>query len=282
MGMRVSETGALGAGTRQRAVGAVTRQRALGAMRRRRASGGLAWWPALGALIGPLALGLALVVGLPAAPAGANGTPIRIVLSYLNGISNFGPQNATGVAELVTSEGEVRVTTTGLQRLQGEQYHAWLTTANNAERLWLGAFEANDQGVGRLDRVIPQGIPERDWSLMLLTVEQGAAQPAQPSNRRAVAGRFPSTPSAGTRPGQLPNTGGTPTTGAAPGGTAATGGWSGLSTEGLALLGLLFVGALAFGLGRASGRRGRAMTIGSVATPSEPTTIARPDSRRDE
>jgi hypothetical protein len=269
MGMRMSETGAFGG---------VAWQRALG---------GVVWQRALGALVGPLALGLALVVGLPAAPVGANGTPIRIVLSYLNGISNFGPQNATGVAELVTSEGEVRVTTTGLQRLQGEQYHAWLTTANNAERLWLGAFEANDQGVGRLDRVIPEGIPERDWGLMVLTVEQGAAQPAQPSNRRAIAGRFPSTASAGMRPGQLPNTGGTPTTGTAPGGTAATAGWSGLSTEGLVLLGLLFVGALAFGLRRASGRRGPAMTIGSNATDGatadgELTAIARPDARRDE
>ena len=255
MSMRMSETGAFGAVT---------------------------WQRALGALIGPLALGLALVVGLLAAPAGANGTPIRIVLSYLNGISNFGPQNATGVAELVTSEGEVQVTTTGLQQLQGEQYHAWLTTANTAERLWLGAFEANDQGVGRLDRVVPEGIPERDWGLMVLTVEQGAAQPAQPSNRRSIAGRFPSTASAGARPGQLPNTGGTPTTGAATDATAATAGWSGLSTEGLALLGVLLVGALAFGLGRASGRRGPAMTIGSDATPSEAATIARPDSRRDE
>ena len=232
------------------------------AMGMQRALGRGAWRRTIGALVGPLALGLALVIGLPAAPAGANGTPIRIVLSYLNGISNFGPQNATGVAELVMSEGEVRATTTGLERLQGEQYHVWLTTANNADRLWLGTFEANDQGVGRLDRVIQQGIPEREWSLMLLTVEQGAAQPAQPSNRRAIAGRFPST-ATGARPGQLPNTGSTPTTGAAPGATAS---WSGLSSEGLVLLGVLFVGALAFGLGRASGRRGPAMTIGSDTT----------------
>ena len=234
------------------------------------AFGAVTWQRALGALVGPLALGLALTVGLPAAPAGANGTPIRIVLSYLNGISNFGPQNATGVAELVTSEGEVRVTTTGLERLQGEQYHVWLTTANNAERLWLGAFEVNDQGVGRLDRVIREGIPEKDWTLMILSAEQGAAQPSQPSNRRAIAGRFPATASAGARPGQLPNTGGTPTTGGAPA-TSLTG--SGLSTEGLVLLGVLVVGALAFGLGRASGRRGPAMTIGSdAATGPDATT----------
>ena len=244
-------------------------KRTLGAVRQQ-ARCAVAWQRALGALVGPLVLGLALAVGAPAGPAEANGTPIRIVLSYLNGVSNFGPQNATGVAELVTSEGEVRVTTTGLQQLQGEQYHVWLTTANDAERLWLGAFEANEQGVGRLDRVIAEGIPERDWGLMILTVEQGAAQPAQPSNRRAIAGRFPTTPAAGARPGQLPNTGGTPvtTTGSTP---ASPSLWSGLSGEGLVLLGVLVVGAVAFGLGRASGRRGPAMTIGSDTTGSDTT-----------
>ncbi len=246
-------------------------------MSMQRALGAGSWRRAFRAMVGSLALGLALAVGLPAAPAGANGTPVRIVLSYLNGISNFGPQNATGVAELVMSEGEVRVTTTGLQRLQGEQYHAWLTTANNADRFWLGTFEANDQGVGRLDRVLQQAIPERDWSLMTLTVEQGASQPAQPSNRRAIAGRFPSTPSAGTRPGQLPNTGGTPVaTGSAP---SADGSWSGLSTEGLVLLGILVVGAIAFGLGRASGRRGAVTTVGSDA-PARPDVTSGPDVRR--
>jgi len=220
-----------------------------------------------------LVLGLALVVGMPAAPAGANGTPVRIVLSYLNGVSNFGPQNATGVAELVMSEGEVRVTTAGLQRLPGEQYHVWISDGAD-RRLWLGAFDVSEQGVGRLDRVIREDIPERDWNLMALTVEQGGTQPGAPSNRRAIAGRFPTTPGAGARPGQLPNTGGTPTAGSTGNDVSSPALWSGISREGLLLLGLLLVAGVGFGLGRAGSRRATVVRTSTDAdapseTPSE-------------
>ena len=225
-----------------------------------------------------LVLGLALVVGMPAAPAGANGTPVRIVLSYLNGVSNFGPQNATGVAELVMSEGEARVTTAGLQRVQGDQYHVWISDGAD-RRLWLGAFDVNEQGVGRLDRVIRDGIPERDWNLMALTVEGGGTEPAAPGNRRAIAGRFPSTTGAGARPGQLPNTGGTPTTGSAVGDASSP--WSGISRDGMLLLGLLLVGALGFGLGRAGTRRAAVVRAGTDSeAPSE--TGSGPNLRRPE
>jgi len=218
---------------------------------------------ALGALVTPLVLGLALAAGMPAAQIGANGTPIRIVLSYLNGISNFGTQNATGVAELVTSEGEARVAATGLQRLQdGEQYHAWISNSRS-ERLWLGAFEVNEQGVGRLDRVITQGIPDvpdKNWDLMALTVEQGATQPGTQSSRISIAGRLPAAP--GARPGQLPNTSGTPVAGAS---TQATAAWSGLSRDGMLLLALLVIAAVGFGLGLSRPHRRTAVT------PSDPS-----------
>src|SRR3954451_11241183 len=80
-----------------------------------------------------LATALALVA--PAELARANGTPIRIVLKYLNGVSNFGPQNATGVADLITSEGEVRLLTASLQKLaDNEEYSVWISTADPKDR----------------------------------------------------------------------------------------------------------------------------------------------------
>src|SRR5581483_11219720 len=94
------------------------------------------------ALVGGLLLGTGV--------AQANGTPIKVVLSYLQGVSNFGPTGATGVADLVTKEGEVRVTTTGLPRLQGEEYHVWLVNNTTRERLSLGAFNVGTDGVGKL------------------------------------------------------------------------------------------------------------------------------------
>ena len=81
-----------------------------------------AGYPVLVAVAALLAVTVALLA--PAGPAQANGTPIRITLRYVDGLSNFGPRNATGVAELITSEGEVRLTAAGLQKLaDNEEYH---------------------------------------------------------------------------------------------------------------------------------------------------------------
>src|SRR6476620_7504110 len=118
-----------------------------------------------------LATALALVA--PAELARANGTPIRIVLSYLNGVSNFGPQNATGVAELITSEGEARLTAAGLQKLgANEEYQLSLSSSEANQRMRLGSVQVSDAGVGRLDTVLRQPIPEIAWDLITITVQE--------------------------------------------------------------------------------------------------------------
>ena len=161
------------------------------------------------------AAGAALALATPAGPAQANGTPIRITLRYLNGVSNFGPQNATGVAELITSEGEVRLTAAGLQKLaDNEEYQLWISSDETDERLRLGTVQVNDGGVARLDTVLRQPIPEKPWNLMVLTVEAKGAQPAAPSDQRSIAGRFSMTAEGGgDAPRVLPNTGGDATAG---------------------------------------------------------------------
>ncbi len=161
------------------------------------------------------ALGLAialLALVAPAWPTGANGTPINVVLQYLNGVSNWGPTNASGVAEIITGEGEVRLQATGLPRLSGERYQLWiLDTANNTQ-LPLGAFNANADGVGRLDLVLDQPIPDdTSWNLLLVTVEAEGPPPTAPSNRRSIAGRIAEPgPGGNARPAELPRTGGPP------------------------------------------------------------------------
>src|SRR5262245_7130956 len=106
---------------------------------------------ALALLLGAALLASTLALATPAAPAWANGTPIRIVLSYLNGVSSFGPKNATGVAELITSEGEVRLTAAGLQKLgDNEEYQLWISSGEAKLQLRLGTVQVNDAGVGRL------------------------------------------------------------------------------------------------------------------------------------
>jgi hypothetical protein len=201
---------------------------------------------------GSLMLALALAIVAPAGPARANGTPIRIVLSYLNGVSNFGPQNATGVSELITSEGEVRLTAAGLQKLSGnEEYQLWISSAEANKRMRLGTVDVNENGVGRLDTVLKQPIPELAWDQMVLTVEAKGAQGAEPSEKHAIAGRFSMTAPNGPAPRVLPNTGGD-----VPSTPAPTSGLLGLSNGGTILLALLIVGGIGFALGRAGSRRG--------------------------
>src|SRR6185295_13953091 len=121
---------------------------------------------------GAMLLAAALALVTPAGPALANGTPIRFVLQYLNGVSNFGPQNATGTAELITSEGEVRVLAAGLQKpADNEEYQVWISIGETNERMRLGTVQVTDAGVGRLDTVLKQPIPEKAWDLMVVTVE---------------------------------------------------------------------------------------------------------------
>ena len=198
---------------------------------------------------------LAAVTSLlvPAGPVQANGTPIRITLRYLSGLSNFGPQTATGVAELITSEGEVRLTAAGLQKLtDADEYQVWISSDETGERMRLGIVQVNEQGVGRLDTVLSQPIPEKPWNLMVLSIEAKGSQPAAPGNRLSIAGRFSMKgEGAGEAPRVLPNTGGeVPVTGTPPTGLL------GMSNGGTLLLGLLAIGIIGFALGRAGARRG--------------------------
>uniref|UniRef100_A0A7C2WHM0 Anti-sigma factor n=1 Tax=Thermorudis sp. TaxID=1969470 RepID=A0A7C2WHM0_9BACT len=150
---------------------------------------------------------LCLSLSLLAAPtAHANGGPVRIVLSYVQGISNWGPHEASGVLELVKAEGEVRMTATGLPSLSDEQYVLWIVQEATGEHLKLASFNANAEGVAQLDLLLPQPIPDSDWSLALVTVES-SPEASQPGQRRSLAGHFPK-PVGARVPSQLPNTGG--------------------------------------------------------------------------
>jgi hypothetical protein len=177
----------------------------------------------------------------------ANGRPIQIILTYVPGVSTTGPQAASGVAELVLAEGEVRVAATGLPRLDPPRhYEAWVLNTRSNEFLRLGSFNtAFTSGAARLDTVLAQPIAEKGWDLFLVTIED-TPEPATPSGEHSIAGTFPATGQEPV-PNLLPNTGG-------PVPAQPTGGvgqpiW--LPVAGLAAL-TLFLGA---GAGYALGRR---------------------------
>src|SRR4051812_15354073 len=197
-----------------------------------------------------LALGLVLVVGLPAAPSAANGTPFNVVLSYLNGVSTWGPTNASGVAEIGTRDGEVRMSATGLPRLSGEEYVVWIVDTAQGVRQPLASFNS-DGTVARVDEVLPESIPERAWDVVLISVETEGSRPAAPSSRHSIAGRIQPPVTSQGQPSELPRTGGPPTV---PSGTAGTSFIPYVVFFG-ALLCLVLGGALGFGLARLAARR---------------------------
>jgi hypothetical protein len=154
------------------------------------------------------ALAALVVLMLLPRVAFADATPVQLILTYLPNVSNTDTPEASGIAELVLLEGEVRVSATGLPHLDQERYVAWLVNSQSNATFRLGDFNANGEDLVRFEKVLPDAIPERQWNLLLITVEQNA-DAARPSNTHSIAGTFPRSQS-DPPPAMLPNTGGLP------------------------------------------------------------------------
>lgn len=139
---------------------------------------------------------------------------MRVVLTYLDHVSNWGPRNASGVAEIVRQEGEVRVSAVdvapspapGATRAPEVHYVAWLGKEGTSESFRLGELTVAKDGSARLDRLLPDAIPDQKWNLVLITAEDSASA-TRPGPRRFLAGRYPRPTLDGTLPYGLPNTG---------------------------------------------------------------------------
>jgi hypothetical protein len=161
----------------------------------------------------PLLLAALLALSLTLAPAPASAcqvgcTPINLILSYLPGVSNWGPEKATGVAELVLAEGEARGRVAGLPRLDGEVYGVWLIATSTDEAIPFGSFNTDDAQRGQFRLIVPDEIPNRPWNLLLITVQPGAEVGATQSDKRSIGGHFVDPAQRGQQPRELPNTGG--------------------------------------------------------------------------
>ena len=154
----------------------------------------------LGSVVGLASLGVR--------DASANGAPIKIVLTYLPDVSNWGPTNATGVAEVVKKEGQVTLSVVGLATLKEGSYTGWLMNTKSKEALKVVEFNTDQAQVAKAKAVLPAEIPDTGWNLFLVTVE-GPGQGAQaPGERKSIGGYFPDSPESMRLPGQLPKTGG--------------------------------------------------------------------------
>ncbi len=137
-----------------------------------------------------VALALIMILALTIVTVYANGAPIEVFLDYIPGISNWGPQRATGRAVVALGDGEVTLEVNGLPRLVGEQYQVWMEREDTREWVPVGTFNSDENGVGKL-YVISDEIPYTTYRLMVITVEPAPDPDPEPSGKVSLIGRFP-------------------------------------------------------------------------------------------
>lgn len=164
--------------------------------------------------VASLALPAALML---ATPARANGVPTFVDLAYIEGLSNWGPTDATGTLELSFGEGFARLDASGLPALSGQTYQGWIVNSETNDAISIGAFNADTSDVVSYQGALPV-ITDFGFDLFIITVEPEPDDAPQPTVERSIGGRFTllgDVPSDGgtpgdaqqTAPGELPNTG---------------------------------------------------------------------------
>lgn len=169
--------------------------------------------------------GLLAIAGLglfaAARPAHANGVPQLVKLTYLNGVSNWGPKDAEGVLEFSFAEAYARVDVKNLKPQAGFSYEGWLT-GGAGEPLRVGQVPVSDAGVGVLEAKL-KDLKRYDYDTFILAARGPAAPASGIPSEKSIAGRFTvikdnGTPKAGDvngggRPASLPETGQEPNDG---------------------------------------------------------------------
>lgn len=200
-------------------------------------------------LLMAMAVSLVLLLAGPlTGTARANGVPTLVNLSYID-LSNWGPEEATGMAELLFAESLVRLEIDGLPELVNERYQGWLVNSEVGDAITVGQFNADGSGKVSYEGVLPP-IADFGFDLLIVTVEPEPDDAPQPTAFRSVGGYF-------TLVGQPIEAGsGSESSGAvnAPGELPATGDFT-LKSDVVRLLLLLAVMGLSVFVGLRLGRR---------------------------
>ncbi|NJN92593.1 MAG: hypothetical protein HC875_00195 [Anaerolineales bacterium] len=125
-----------------------------------------------------------------AGPVAANGAPIKIFLNYLPEYSNYGSNDATGVALVSIGEAWVDLEVDGLPQLNGQSYEAWLVEAETSTMISLGKFNSDSTGQVKYHAEFEQ-IPELDYRYFVISVETDPDPGPEADARRTIAGVFP-------------------------------------------------------------------------------------------
>jgi hypothetical protein len=167
-------------------------------------------------LLAATLLAAALALGL-ATDAGANGAPIKIQLSRLSGVVNFGGRNdARGEVQITAVEGDVTITVVGLERLTSELYQGWLFNTKTGEQLPVAKFNVTADGTAKNQSIIALG--NKEFDLFVLTVEPEPDPSPNADSRIVLAGYWP-----GREPASLQATVAAPAAAATPPATVPSG-----------------------------------------------------------
>lgn len=146
--------------------------------------------------------------------ARANGVPIRIPLTYLPNLSNWGAQDARGDAELSFAEASLKVDARGLTALPNDVYQVWLAKSGTNKAVSVATLPGTADGIAGYTGNLPK-LEGYDWDLLVITVEPRQDTDPTPSGKRFIGGFFtqytrqdaPGGVDTDTRPAQLPRTG---------------------------------------------------------------------------
>ena len=154
---------------------------------------------------------LAISVAGWAQPARANGVPQLVKLTYLEGVSNFGPKDAEGVLEFSFAEAYARIELKNLKPTPGYSYEGWLV-GGQGKPFPVGKLPVAPSGVGAVETKL-EGLDRFDYDLFVVVARPDGSAAAAMPDQKSVAGRFTVlkdvTPgaSADVRPDLLPDTG---------------------------------------------------------------------------
>jgi hypothetical protein len=167
---------------------------------------------------GIVALGAALAAFAVLAIAGgggsarANGVPQLVKLTYLAGVSNYGPTDAEGVLEFSFAEAYARVDVKNLKPIDGYSFEGWLTGGSGAPIL-VGTIDVDAAGLGTLDTKLA-GLSNYDYNLFVVAARKAGDSATTRPAETSIAGRFTvigddasSQANGDVRPSTLPDTG---------------------------------------------------------------------------
>lgn len=137
-----------------------------------------------------VAFAAALLLPWNGATIHANGVPTVIQLAYIEGLSTWGPETATGEVEISFAESYARLSADGLPLLGPSRlYQAWIVNSESSDAITVGRFAADADGRASYEGVMPP-IDEFGFDLFLITVEPEPDNGPQPTSDRSIGGYF--------------------------------------------------------------------------------------------